>query len=601
MIAPAPRSNSRRRLVALATLASLTPVAFAPAALAQKVAAPAAEKPTAEAPAAAGTKTIAVAALTNYNQLIKEIGFLGSMGGNENAGDWVEGMLAFFTGGRGLEGLDKTRPIGVVLQTDGASFAPIGCLPVADLTPMLELAENFGLEPVALVDGVYELELPEQTIYFQQSGEWTFVAKTALALTQVPADPGKDLQKLVEKYDLGVTVYAQNLPAMYRDIALEQLRQGMEEGLVKQEDESEEEFEARRELAEAQIDQLNDLIDGLNVVTIGWAVDAGKKQTYIDAELTGVAGSDLALAMDAYDNPTSGVTGFHRPTVAASVLTAAVTPPALLEKQKAQNEAAIDMVRSQIDKALQEQIEEGKIPDDADVQEAIKGATNDLVDVYADMVRNGRIEIGGSIDLAGEGFDAIAAAYVPDPTKVEAAFKKLAEAAAKEPKFPGVEWGYATHAGVKLNGMTVPIPEEAGQAREALGESVRVIMGVGGERVYFAMGPRGEESLMQAIDESAAKASQPIQPGELIVSLGQVLTAAEKVAPPNAAPMIGMVLGAMADVPAGSDRLVVSTEAIDGGMRIRYLLEEGVLRAIGQAAATAAAMQQQGGGPPGGF
>ncbi|QDV75643.1 DUF885 domain-containing protein [Botrimarina mediterranea] len=599
MIAPAPRSRTSRRLVALATLVSLTPLAIGPAAFAQAVAAP--EAPAAQAPAAVETKTIAVAALTNYNQLIKEITFLGGLGGNPNAGDWVEGMIAFFTGGRGLEGLDKNRPIGVVVQTDGAGFAPIGCLPIADLTPVLELAENFALEPIDNGDGVYELELPEQTIYFQQVGEWTFVSNTPEALAQAPADPAKDLQKLVEKYDLGVTLYSQNLPAMYRQIALEQLRQGMEEGLVQQENETEEEFQARRALAETQIAQISDLIDGLNVVTIGWSIDAEKKHTFIDAELTALEGTDLALAMTTYENATSGVTGFHRPQAAASFLTSGVTPAELLEKQKAQNEAAIEMVRSQIDKALQEQIEEGKIPDDPDVQEAIKGATSDLVDVYADMIRNGRVEVGGSLDLAGEGFDAIAAGYVPDPTKVEAAFKKLAEAAAKEPKFPGVEWAYATHAGVTLHGMTVPVPEEAGQAREALGESVRLIMGVGGERVYFAMGPRGEESLKKAIDESAAKAGQPISPpGELIVSVGQILTAAEKVAPPNAAPMIGMILSGMEDVPAGADRLIVTSEPIDGGLRVRYLLEEGVLKAIGQAAATAAAMQQQG-GAPGGF
>jgi hypothetical protein len=602
VIASAPRSRKSRRLVALATLASLTPVVFGSAAFAQKTV----DAPAVEAPAAGETKTIAVAALTSYNQLLEEIRFLGALGGNENAGDWVEGMIAFFTGGRGLEGLDKDCPIGVVLQTDGASFAPIGCLPVADLTPVLELAENFGFEPVDSGNGVYELELPDQTVYFQQVGAWTFVAQTPEALAQAPADPSKDLTKLVEKYDLGVTLYSQNLPEMYRQIAMEQLRQGMEEGLVKEENETEEEFEARRELAETQIAQLSDLIDGLDVVTVGWSVDAEKKHTFLDAELTAIEGTDLALAMTTYDNATSGVTGFHRPQAAASVLTSGVTPPELLEKQKAQNEAAIEMVRSQIDKALQEQIEEGKIPDDPAVQDAIKGATADLVDVYADMVRNGRIEIGGSLDLSGEGYDAIAAAYVPDPAKVEAAFKKLADAAAKEPKFPGVEWGYATHAGVTLHGMTVPVPEEPAQGRQALGETVRVIMGVGNERVYFAMGPRGEESLKKAIDESAAKAGQPISPpGELIISVGQLLTASEKVSPPNVAPMIGMILSGMEDVPPGTDRVVISTESIDKGMRIRYLFEHGVLKAIGQAAATAAAMQQQGGpgGPPpgGGF
>ncbi|WP_146446383.1 hypothetical protein [Botrimarina colliarenosi] len=562
---------------------------------AQAVAAP-------EAPAAAvGTQTIAVAALTDYNQLLREIDFLGELGGRPATSDMIEGMLAFFTGGRGLEGLDKTRPIGVVLQTDGASFAPIGCLPIADLTPVLELAENFGFEPVEIGAGVYELELPEQTVYFQQTGDWTFVAPTPLALTQAPADPSSMLKKLVGTYDLGVTLYAQNVPDMYRQIALEQLRQGMEEGLVQQEGETEEDFQARRELAEAQIEQLGDLIEGLDVVTIGWSIDSEGKRTFIDAELTGADGSDMALAMDAYKDPTSGVAGFHRPTAAMSLLTSGVTPPELLEKQKGQTEAAIEMVRTQIDKALQEQIEAGKLPDDPDVQAAIEGATDDLVDVYADMLRTGRIEIGGSLDLAGEGFDLIVGGYVVDPSKVESAFKKLAEAASKDEKFPGVEWGYATHSGVTLHGMTVPVPAEAGQLREAVGESVRVIMGVGNERVYFAAGPRGEESLKAAIDGSAALTDKTILPGELIVSVGQVLGAAEKVAPPNAAPMIGLILDAMKDTPPGADRLVITSEAIDRGMRVRYLIEEGVLKAIGKAAATAAAMQQQRGGPPGGF
>lgn len=555
--------------------------------------------PELETEQAVGTdlQTVAVAALAGYDALLLDVDFIGELGGRPATADMVEGMLAFFTGGRGLEGLDKTRPIGVILQTDGMSFTPLACLPVADLTPMLELAENFGFEPVDVGDGVYELELPEQVIYFQQVGAWTFVAQSASALAQAPADPGQMLKSLVAQYDLGITVMAQNVPEMYRQIAMTQLRQGMEDSLEQDEDESDEDYQSRREQTEAQIDQLSDMIDGLDVVTIGWSIDSEGRRTFIDAELTGVAGSDMALAMS-YSESTSGVTAFHRPEAAASLLTVAKTPPELLEKQAVQIDSQIAMFRKQAEKAIDEAEE---LPDDPEVREAIQAGADDLISAYGEMLRSGRIELGGSLDLSGDSFDLIAGAYVADPSKVESAFKKLAEAAAKDDKFPGVEWGYAEHAGVTLHGMSIPIPEQAAPLRKAVGDNLRVIMGVGGERVYLAAGPRGEESLKNAIDQSALMTERSILPGEIIISVGQVLAAAEQVAPADAAPVIGMLLGAIENVPPGTDRLVATTEGIQNGVRIRYLLEEGVLKAVGQAAATAAAMQAQGGGGGGGF
>lgn len=577
---------TRRTVLAFLAIAALTPAA----ARAQAVAAP--EAPASMAEDAPAVQTVAVAALASYDQLMKEINFLGELGGRPAASDMVEGMIAFFTGGRGVEGLDKSRPLGMVLQTDGAAFAPILCLPVADIAPLLELAENFGFEPIEAGDGVYEVELKDQTVFVRNTGAWTFVGQTAESLAQAPQDPGSSFQNLTATYDFAVSVMAQNVPDMYRRVALEQLRQGMEEGLTQEENETEEEFAERSRLAESQVEQIGELVEGLDVVTLGWSIDAEKKHTFLDAVITGVAGSDIALAMDAYKDPKSGVNGFHRPKAAMSLLTVGTTPPELLEKQKEQTEAAIAMVRGQVQKGMKEQADSGKLPDDPAVRAALEGATEDLIDVYADMLTGGRVELGGSLDLQGDGYDMVVGGYVPDPAKVESAFKKLADAAASQEGFPGVEWGYATHAGVKMHGMTIPVPEQATEAREALGESVRVVMGVGGERVYLAVGPRGEESLKRAIDESAASAEKAILPAELIVSIGQILTAAEKVAPPQAAPVIGMVLGAMEDVPPGVDRLVMTTESVDRGMRVRYLLEEGVLKAVGNAAATAAAMQQ---------
>lgn len=580
MIAPQPRF-APRLLMALASLATLTPLGRAQTA-------------TAEAEAtesATGLKTVAVAGLSSRDELLKDLDFLGELGGRPG----LSGVITFFSGGA-LDVLEEGRPIGVVLQTDGASFTPLGCLPVTDVDRVLEVAENFGFEPLEAGDDVYEIELPDQTIYFKSAGEWVFVAQSEAALASAPADPTQMLNKLTASYDLGVTANVPNVPEMYRQIALEELRNGMEEGLVQEEDETDEDFQSRRDLAESQIDQLADMIEGLDQVTIGWAIDSEGRRTFLDAIITGLPDSDIALAMSVYDGSTSGVSGFHRPETAASFLTTGTTPPELLEKQASQVDATVEMLRTQAEKGIEEA---DKLPDDPAFREALHSATDDLIDAYGDMLRNGRIEMGGSLNLEGDGFDLILGAYVTDPSKIESAFKKLAGAAETQAgdKWPGIEWGYAEHAGVKLHGMSLPVPDE-GPARETFGETIRVLMGVGAERVYLAAGPRGEEALKKAIDDSAGMEDKEILPGEVIISLGQVLAAAEKVSSdnPQAAAVIGMLVESLEEAPEGSDRLVMTTEAIENGVKIRYLIEGGVLEAIGKVAAQAAAMQQQGGG-----
>ena len=598
-IAPAPR-RARSVCTRPALLAALGVAAFTLSACGARAQAVAEAPADSMADEASGVQTIAVAAVSGYDRLMTDIDFLGELAGRPATSQMVEGMLAFFTGGRGLEGLDKSRPIGVMVQTDGGSFTPLVCLPVADLTPVLELAENFGFEPIDAGDGLYELELENQTVFFKQAGAWTYVAQAAAALDSLPADPSAEFAGLVETYDLGVRVLAQNVPAMYRQVAVEQLRQGMEEGLEQKDGESDEDFAYRKRLAETQVEQISDLIEGLDVVTGGLSIDSTGRTIFIDAELSGVEGSDLALAMSVYDDATSGVAAFHRPEKAMSFLSTSATPPELLEKQREQIETTVAIVRGQLEKALAESDE---MPEDPAAREAIAAAGDELLDVYESLLLSGRLEIGGSLDLEGDGFDLIFGGWVGDTTKVESAFRKVADAAQKVAAskgwsdFPGVEWGAAEHAGVTLHRMTFPIPAEAERLRQEVGEAIPVTMGSGSERAYLAIGQRGEAALTAAIDASAAEADKRVTPGEMVVSLGAVLRLAEKFVEGQPAAVVGMMLDGMDESPEGADRIVVSTEAKPRGVRIRYTFEEGILRAVAKtAAAAAAAKQQQQGG-----
>lgn len=539
----------------------------------------------------AGLKTVAVASLSGYDRLMTDIDFLGELGGRPASAQMLEGMLAFFTQGRGVQGLDKSRPIGLVLQTDGMQFVPLGCLPVADINPLLELAEGFGIEPVGVGDDIYEVDMQDQTVFFKQQGDWTFVGQSAEALASAPSDPSDLLTSMVKQYDLCVQLMAQNIPEMYRSIAIEQMRQGMQEGLKQQEGESDEDFEFRQRLAESQIAQLQDLITGMDEVTLGWAIDSEAKNTYLDMILKAVPGSDIALACEASKDCVTALSGFHRPDAAMTFRATSKSPPELVEKQREQLEASVAMLRNQAKQGLEES-EEISDPDD---REAIVSAVNELLDAYEAMILSGEVDMAMSLNLAGENYDLIAAARVEEPTKIENAFKKLAEMAKDKPDFPGVQWDADSHAGVTMHSMSIPVPPEAGQVKEVLGESIDLVMGLGPQHAYFAVGPECSAALKQAIDVSSAQDSEPSLPGEMSISLGQMLEAILPLADAQSGAIMQMILESIKEQPNGNDHVLMTTEYVENGSKARLLIEEGVLRAAGAAAAAAAAAQQGGG------
>ena len=74
-------------------------------------------------------KTVAAVACTNYDNLINDVTFIGSLIGQPNIAQSMEGSIAAITEGKGLAGVDKTKPWGLILQTDGMQFLPVVCLP----------------------------------------------------------------------------------------------------------------------------------------------------------------------------------------------------------------------------------------------------------------------------------------------------------------------------------------------------------------------------------------------------------------------------------------------------------------------------------------
>ena len=102
----------------------------------------------------------------------------------------LEAMLNLMTNSQGLAGLDKSRPSGLVVETNGRELLGYAVVPVADLPKLLAVLEPFVGKAEDLGDGVLKIQpknKPDKPLYIRQKGDWTLASDKVEALALAPA------------------------------------------------------------------------------------------------------------------------------------------------------------------------------------------------------------------------------------------------------------------------------------------------------------------------------------------------------------------------------------------------------------------------------
>jgi len=533
-----------------------------------------------EPAAASEIKTVAVVGAASYNNLIGDVNFVGSLAERPELGQVLQGTIALFTQGKGLDGIDQSKPWGIIVQTDGQNFLPVGCIAVTDIDKVLSLAQGFGAQVQDGADGAKQIALPNgQTIHVKETGGWVYIGQTEDALAALPADPAAELNKIVADYDLGARIAVQNVPKQYRQQAIQAMKKGMEDGLQQKPDESDEQFENRRKLAEAQVAQLEIMVNEIEEIVTGWAIDANDQRTFFDVTYRFLPGSKLAKQIAGYGTPKTNFAGFFEPDAAATLSFATQADPATIQENIDQLRATMDTMRQQAEKAIDE---EDDIPDD-ETRTAIKSAMNDFLDAFQATMESGRMDGCAALQLGADKLTFVAAAQIKEPGKFESGLKKLAAVAEKEPDFHGVQWNAANHDGVTFHTLSVPVPADEEEARKVFGEKVDVAIGIGSEAVYLAVGQDNLEAMNKAIDASKAEPNKAVPPFEFSTSLGQIMRFAAANAKPDQRPMLQAIADMLENDAQGRDHVRIRGTLVEDGFKYRVEAEEGVLRAIGKA------------------
>jgi hypothetical protein len=524
-------------------------------------------------------KPVVVVSISSYDRLMGDIDFLGELTGKPGASKQLEMMLQFMTGGKGLAGVDKAKPWGVVVQTDGQAFPAVGLLPVTDLKAFLGALPGQTGEPKDTGGGVFEVNAGRQSLYVQEKGGWAVIARKADDLKSAPADAAKLLGPLSDKYDVAASVSVKNIPEAIRQKAIEQLKAGAEASVRQEPGESDEHFAARKKLTQQPLEQLTRLIDDLDTVLVGLSIDRQAKTTSLELTFTAIAGTETAKDFAQASNLTSDFAGFELPGAAV----VAQLARKLTDSDVTQMMSTLNSVRAN---ALEELGNQG-LPEEQEKQ--AKQLLEGLMDVVQETVQGKRMEAGLVIQLGPAAATLVSGGYVADGAKLEKLVKEIA-AVAKEEKpeiAQFIKLDAEQYGGLNFHLVSVPLPADdpgAQKLAKLVGDKLELVIAIGPKAAYAAVGRDAVKTLKTVIDQCKANAGKAVLPARISVAAGPIAKfIAAAVDEPQVQQVAAKVAGVLEPL-AGKDRLNITSKGVPNGVTIRIELEEGILKMLGSLA-----------------
>lgn len=538
---------------------------------------------SAQTASAQTAKPVAVLSIASVEKNLADVVYLTKIVGMEDTG-----KTAQLFGNALTAGMDKTRPSGLLIVPSGANFQAIAFVPVTNLKLLLEVHKEQVGEPKDIGGSILEIGTDRKAFIKEQAG-WAFVAEQKEHLSVVPADPTQLLGDLPSKYNVAARVFMQNIPASLKQMAIEQIKQGMNAATAGAPGVPGQPAQPNQAQMEAVVKQLESLINEADEITVGLAVSPPDKSVSIDFAMTARDGTELAKRMALQSNLKSSFTGMVLPEAAIS----GVSTVQLTENDLA---LAKTQFKAQRDQAVQ-QLETLGATLSPEQKESLKKLVGHYLDL-AERALNTRQDSGFAVVLAPRSVAAVAGGYVPDNVSLDASVKEFADFLKANPDAAGITFtmNSGTLGDLTLHRGSIPLKAEDAAARAVFGDKLEFVVGTGKNSFYLAGGKDHESLLKKVIERSATQAGQPAQPMQMTVAVLPIMKFYQSVDQEN--PLVGAVLGGMiASLEQdGSDKLLITGAATPKSATYRVEVQEGLIRSVGEVVKMFSA--QLGGGLP---
>lgn len=502
-------------------------------------------------------QVIAVAALDSYADVKKQLTWLGPHVDNPTLAGLLESTLLFATQGKGLNGLDVRRPIGVLVTSDGVDIAAHVLLPVKDLDKLLASLEGVTGR-VEKSESRRRLSVSGMDLDIVERDGWALVGQAG---SQAPVDdPLKLLEPLAGDYSLVIKTFPSRLPAGIKALLQSAIRQMAEASAA----------EGRPVDANA-VGAAIDAVGTLESLLVGVGIDDAKNRVFIENRT--IAPNGRAPAATGPLTVATAKTGDGGPAALRAVVSQELSSS---DQQKvlALLDGAIPGVSSDL---------AGRIV--GGVVRAIAGA----------MVSSGALDAAATLDTSdAKGGPTLSAALrVKDGPALEKQIKELLGPGAGLPGAVDVRFDAGRAGDANLHTVAVDLGGVPGT--EMIGRPLAFTLAVGPRYAYLLEGGDAKARLGELQAGTGKAISNAPQGMNLTVAMDEMLSFAATRGAGEMAKSAAERAASLLDVDAESAVLSLAMTPIDRGVATRLSLGAGVLRALATLAGQAAAA---GGGLP---
>lgn len=485
------------------------------------------------------------------------------------------GQLAALMAAPYLNGVDRTQPIGAVLMFEGEDYIPLVFAPVTDPKPMIAIAkEQLELEIEELEGGILKVEGDAIDVFLKQQGGWMFASHEAEHLENLPEDPAATwLGDLPTQYDVVVQWNHGQMPEVWREHAFEYWEL-MSDPLPEQmEFEDDQQYRARRELREIEVQSTRELVDSLDLMQAGIKIDEESKSCLLDFQMSAVPGNPIHEDFELNREVATEFAGFRDEEAPLSLT---------MTRQLTDHEARRQIRQMELGRQWWGGLVEAALL--FDTIGWMKPGIDDAMDILVEQLESRKLDYALLTEMPDQKPTLLTAMSLPDAKRLEDTLRKLTDFLATQEDNPlrEVQWNADQHQGVVLHSAKLDLPENAVGARRLFPEGVHVMLGIGDINAYFAIGNRPRGMIQEAVDRNLATGSQLVPPIHMSAHLTPwvefVGTMDIKQEDGEIAEQPAAVLKSLEGV---SDFMKMDVEPIENGASYRLRIDQWMFKLIG--------------------
>ncbi len=421
--------------------------------------------------------------------LIDDAEFVAGEAGQDGAKEGIEDAINGFTGGKGLAGIDQTKPLGLYWNATGSGM-PVVFLPITDADDLKGLLTDLTPD-FKDSKGQWTMTVNGTKLFAKVSGKYCFVSNDASTLTKL-ADPAKIVNT---KYDVALEASISSLPEELKNVFLTQFEASARQSMENGPEPGEGEKEIRDAIFEGMLASTKSFVNDGDRVTFGFDIDEKTRLGALDFSVTGKTGTTMAKSLTAFGKTQPLFAGIGSDTAPLRMVVSYPTT-GIGEEFDAILKAAQEKANAEID-------ESEKLKEDDDRATA-KKLLDRVFSVVKATVKAGSMHSGFVLDKGSDDtVQIVGGMTVAKGDEVAKLIDDAIKLSKDNPDLVTVKIDADKHAGARIHAVT---PDEDEEYEKMFGKS-DAHFAVRTDSIWLAMGGGNLKGLKKALDQTAKPAT----------------------------------------------------------------------------------------------